>query len=589
MNWRRIVNALPPILLVVDVIIRVLAVVTVPRNRRPTSSMAWLLAIFVAPIPGSLLFAILGSAKLPSDRRAKQREINDHIIGVTAEFDEIEPAVSSPPWFDSVVHLNRSLGSMPLIGGNSVELLTDYRESIASMTRAVAEARQYVHVEFYIFVRDDTTAAFFDALKDAVDRDISVRVLYDHWATIRAPRGRATRRWLRENGIPFEEMLPFHPFRGMWRRPDLRNHRKIVIVDGEVAFTGSQNMVDASYNKPGNIRRGLHWKDLMVRVHGPAALGLNALFVTDWYSETDALPIFDTEVMPPRTGPDAFECQVVPSGPGFDGENNLRLFNALVYNAQEVAFTGSQNMVDASYNKPGNIRRGLHWKDLMVRVHGPAALGLNALFVTDWYSETDALPIFDTEVMPPRTGPDAFECQVVPSGPGFDGENNLRLFNALVYNAQERLIIASPYFVPDDSMLYAITTAAERGVEVQLFACEVADQFLVYHAQRSYYETLLRAGVRIFLYEKPTVLHSKHFTVDDSVAVIGSSNMDMRSFSLNFEVSLMVRGDRFVEKLRVIEADYRSKSHEVTLDAWLTRSPAIQVLDNVARLTAAVQ
>lgn len=487
MNWRRIVNALPPILLVVDVIIRVLAVVTVPRNRRPTSSMAWLLAIFVAPIPGSLLFAILGSAKLPSDRRAKQREINDHIIGVTAEFDEIEPAVSSPPWFDSVVHLNRSLGSMPLIGGNSVELLTDYRESIASMTRAVAEARQYVHVEFYIFVRDDTTAAFFDALKDAVDRDISVRVLYDHWATIRAPRGRATRRWLRENGIPFEEMLPFHPFRGMWRRPDLRNHRKIVIVDGEVAFTGSQNMVDASYNKPGNIRRGLHWKDLMVRVHGPAALGLNALFVTDWYSETDALPIFDTEVMPPRTGPDAFECQVVPSGPGFDGENNLRLFNALVY------------------------------------------------------------------------------------------------------NAQERLIIASPYFVPDDSMLYAITTAAERGVEVQLFACEVADQFLVYHAQRSYYETLLRAGVRIFLYEKPTVLHSKHFTVDDSVAVIGSSNMDMRSFSLNFEVSLMVRGDRFVEKLRVIEADYRSKSHEVTLDAWLTRSPAIQVLDNVARLTAAVQ
>ena len=487
MNWRRIINALPPILLVVDVIIRVLAVVTVPRNRRPTSSMAWLLAIFVAPIPGSLLFAILGSAKLPSDRRAKQREINDHIIGVTAEFDEIEPAVSSPPWFDSVVHLNRSLGSMPLIGGNSVELLTDYRESIASMTRAVAEARQYVHVEFYIFVRDDTTSAFFDALKDAVDRDISVRVLYDHWATIRAPRGRATRRWLRENGIPFEEMLPFHPFRGMWRRPDLRNHRKIVIVDGEVAFTGSQNMVDASYNKPGNIRRGLHWKDLMVRVHGPAALGLNALFVTDWYSETDALPIFDTEVMPPRTGPDAFECQVVPSGPGFDGENNLRLFNALVY------------------------------------------------------------------------------------------------------NAQERLIIVSPYFVPDDSMLYAITTAAERGVEVQLFACEVADQFLVYHAQRSYYETLLRAGVRIFLYEKPTVLHSKHFTVDDSVAVIGSSNMDMRSFSLNFEVSLMVRGDRFVEKLRVIEADYRSKSHEVTLDAWLTRSPAIQVLDNVARLTAAVQ
>jgi cardiolipin synthase len=138
-------------------------------------------------------------------------------------------------------------------------------------------------------------------------------------------------------------------------------------------------------------------------------------------------------------------------------------------------------------------------------------------------------------------------------------------------------------------MLYAITTAAERGVDVQLFACEVADQFMVYHAQRSYYETLLRSGVRIFLYEKPTVLHSKHFTVDDDVAVIGSSNMDMRSFSLNFEVSLMVRGSRFVDQVRLIEDDYRSRSHEVTLAAWLSRPAGLQVLDNIARLTAAVQ
>jgi cardiolipin synthase len=346
-----------------------------------------------------------------------------------------------------------------------------------------------VHVEFYIFARDDTTRAFFDALKAASDRGVTVRVLYDHWATIRNPKGRATRRWLRENDIRFEEMLPFHVFRATWRRPDLRNHRKIVVIDGDVAFTGSQNMVDPSYNKRGNQRRGLQWKDLMVRVDGPGVAGLNALFITDWYSETGELPT-----------------------PGEE---------------------------DPSVEE--------------------------------------------------RAGADAVECQVVPSGPGFEGENNLRLFNALVYGAQERLIIASPYFVPDDSMLYAITTAAERGVDVQLFACEVADQFLVYHAQRSYYEMLLRSGVRIFLYPKPTVLHSKHFTVDDDVAVIGSSNMDMRSFSLNFEVSLMVRGASFVDQLRKIEAGYRAVSREVTLDAWLQRPQVTQVLDNVARLTASVQ
>jgi cardiolipin synthase len=177
----------------------------------------------------------------------------------------------------------------------------------------------------------------------------------------------------------------------------------------------------------------------------------------------------------------------------------------------------------------------------------------------------------------------------VPSGPGFDKENNLRLFNALVYSAQKRLVIVSPYFVPDDSMLYAITTAAERGVEVQLFGCEVADQVVVYHAQRSYYDTLLEAGVRIFLYEKPVVLHAKHFTVDDDVAVVGSSNMDMRSFSLNFEVSLMVRGRDFVTRLRDVENQYRAHSRELTLDEWRTRTAKSQVLDNVARLTATVQ
>jgi cardiolipin synthase len=464
-TWRSILKIFPTIILVVDIIIRIGAVVTVPRNRRPSSAMAWLLAIFISPIPGSLLYILLGSSRLPKDRRDKQREVNAFILDAAGPIGGADPTMAEPAWFGSVVHPH-------------------YEASIQAMTDAVASAQLYVHVEFYILGRDDTTAGFFDALKSAHERGVTVRVLYDHWATMRNPRGRSTRAWLRQSGIPFEEMLPFRPWQGNWRRPDLR---KIVVVDGHVAFTGSQNMIDASYDKRGNIRRGLKWKDLMVRLEGPAALGLDALFVTDWYSET------------------------------------------------------------------GDI------------------------------VETD-----DTRAIA-STSPDSIECQVVPSGPGFEGENNLRLFNALVYGAQERLIIASPYFVPDDSMLYAITTAAERGVDVQLFACAVADQYVVYHAQRSYYETLLRSGVRIFLYDKPTVLHSKHFTVDDDVAVVGSSNMDMRSFSLNFEVSLMVRSARFVDELREIEDSYREKSREITLEQWLARPAIAQALDTVARLTAAVQ
>ncbi len=482
---RPVLKFVPTVLLVVDTIIRIGAVVTVPRNTRPTTAMAWLMAIFVAPIPGSVLFRFFGSPKLPEDRREKQRMVNAYIQDSSEEFGATESAAIEPRWFDSVVELNRNLGGMPLVADNSVTLLPDYVESIAEMTKAVAEAKHFVHVEFYIFTRDKTTMPFFDALAAARERGVDVRVLFDHWATMRNPEGRATRDWLTSTGIPFEQMLPFNPLK---RRPDLRNHRKIVVIDAVLAFTGSQNMVDASYNKRGNIRRGLHWKDLMLRIEGPAAMGLDALFLTDWYSETDETP-------PPD--------------------------------------------------------------DTVLREFAPR--------------------------------PDGLECQVVPSGPGFDGENNLRLFNALVYGAQERLIITSPYFVPDDSMMYAITTAAERGVEVQLFACAVADQFVVFHAQRSYYETLLRAGVRIFLYEEPTVLHSKHFTVDDDVAVVGSSNMDMRSFTLNLEVSLMVRGTDFVRRLREVEDDYRAKSREVTLDTWLARPAIAQVVDTVARLTASLQ
>ena len=166
---------------------------------------------------------------------------------------------------------------------------------------------------------------------------------------------------------------------------------------------------------------------------------------------------------------------------------------------------------------------------------------------------------------------------MIPSGPGFATENNLRAFTTLLYSAQRRLSITSPYFVPDESLLYAITTAAQRGVDVELFVSEAGDQFMVYHAQRSYYEALLRAGVRIYFYPAPAILHSKFFSVDDDVAVLGSSNMDMRSFGLNYEVSLMLLGAEVVAEMRKVEDTYRAMSKELTLEDWLARPRAVGV------------
>ena len=138
-------------------------------------------------------------------------------------------------------------------------------------------------------------------------------------------------------------------------------------------------------------------------------------------------------------------------------------------------------------------------------------------------------------------------------------------------------------------MLLAITTACQRGLQVELFVSEEGDQAMVYHAQRSYYEALLRAGVKIWLYRRPFILHTKSLTIDDETAIIGSSNMDMRSFGLNLEISMLVRGSEFVDQMRTVEDRYRSLSRELTAEEWKKQPLRSTVLDNLARLTSALQ
>jgi cardiolipin synthase len=268
---------------------------------------------------------------------------------------------------------------------------------------------------------------------------------------------------------------------------------------------------------------------------------------------------------------------------------DLRNHRKLLVVDGEVAFVGSQNLIDRSYLKRANVRRGLQWQELMVRLEGPIVGSVNAVFTTDWHSERGEA--WEGEILPgdPADAPTTLECQVVPSGPGFDNENNLRLFNTLIYNARRRVSITSPYFVPDESLLHAVTTAAQRGLDVELFVSEIGDQPLVFHAQRSYYEALLRAGVRIWRYPAPSILHAKHLTIDDEVSVIGSSNMDMRSFDLNMELSLLVSGRDFAQRLGTVQDHYRALSRELTLEEHRRLRLPSRVLDNLARLTSALQ
>lgn len=473
-------------LLVLDLAIRTTAIIVIPRNRRPTAAMAWLLAVFFIPFIGVFLFLLIGNPRLPRARRRKQDQINDYIAQTSEHlhFGTLRP--HAPSWFGPLVEMNQRLGALPLSGDNGAHLISDYQESLDAMAAAIREAKEYVHVEFYILQSDEATDDFFRAMEEVAQRGVEVRVLLDHWANRWKPRYRATIKRLNAMGADWKLMLPVQPLKGKMQRPDLRNHRKLLVVDGKVAFLGSQNVTDSSYNLPKNIKRGLHWVDLMVRIDGPVVLSVNAIFLSDWYSETD-------EVL---------------------------------------------EEIDISH----------------------ADIGSGNL-----------------------------DCQVVPSGPGFEVENNLRLFLGLLYAAKHKIMIVSPYFVPDEALLLAVTAAVDRGVHVELFVSEEGDQAMVYHAQRSYYEFLLKAGVRIWMYRKPYILHTKTLTIDDEVAVIGSSNMDMRSFGLNLEVSMLVRGEEFVTEMRAVEDKYRSLSRELTLEEWMQQPLRSTVLDNLARLTSALQ
>lgn len=473
-----------------NIALRLIALGVIPGNRKPSTGAAWLLLILVVPILGFVIFLFFGRTELGKDRHDRQLRAKARIRERTGALPPAELPEDSAALLPSVVALNDQLGSLPLVENNCVLVIDDYEEVVDLMTQAVTAAQSYVYVEFYIMAWDDLTGPLFSALADAAERGVDVKILFDHIGSRGIPGYQEMIAKLAATPIQWHPMLPIMPLKGRFRRPDLRNHRKILVADGAVGFMGSLNLTERGYNKPKNHRLGRQWVECMVRVHGQIVAELESVFAMDWYAETDDI--------------------------------------------------------------------------LAVEVHRAA-------------------PDSDPDVVA------GVSCQLVPSGPGFVAENNLRLFTTLIYSATQRISITSPYFVPDESLLYAVTTAAQRGIDVELFVSELPDQFMVGHAQASYYRALLESGVRIHLYPAPYILHSKHFSIDDDVAVIGSSNMDMRSFGLNYEISLMMLGPQIVRRMREVEDHYRDLSRELSLDEWISRAPRLRYVDNVMRLTAALQ
>jgi cardiolipin synthase A/B len=448
----------------------------IPRNRKPSSATAWLLLMYIIPIVGIIIFLLIGSPKLSKRRRAMQSTMNETISKAVAdaqtqqEYDALlQPPIA--PLYEPFVALNTHLGGLPAFAGNAVELHFDYPTNIACIAQEIDKAQRYVHMEYFTLSLDEETQPVFAALERVHKRGVKVRVLLDRLGSRPIPTFKKTRKWFMDLGIEHHLVLPLRFFGPNYTRFDLRNHRKIVVIDGQVGFTGSQNMIKRNYFRKDSI----YYDELIAKVTGPVAKQLDATFRTDWYSETGVLLNKDS----------APETELV------------------------------------------------------------------------WLGAGDVL------------------CQVLPSGSGFDNENNLKLFTSLIHAARKRLVITNPYFVPDDSLTTAIVSAA--------------DQFFVSNAEHSYYEDLLSAGVEIYQYNPPILLHTKTISIDDDIAVIGSSNLDMRSFHLNLEVTLICYDSQVVADLRPIEENYIRKSRQLHLQEWKTRSVRNIFFENIARLTSALQ
>jgi cardiolipin synthase len=454
--------------------IRAVLLIVVPFRRTPSAAKGWLLLIFFEPWIGLLFYLLFGQARLARSQRKRMKRLREILAGIDARFRN-HPHIFHPdvgPTLSHAVTLAEKLGHSPILGGNSVEMLPDYNGTFARLAADIDHAQHHVHLLYYIFEDDRVTAPVIEALGRAAARGVVCRVLADAIGSRPGLRTLAPR--LSARGVAIHGMLPVGLVPWRYARIDLRNHRKIAVIDGRIGYTGSQNMVDPEF------KLGFVYEDLVVRVTGPVVLELQQVFIADWFKET---------------------------GEVLGGEAEL----------------------------PD--------------------------------------PLVTGEVA----------AQVLPSGPAFPLQNNQRLFVALIHGARKRVVLTTPYFIPDEPLLHAMQSAALRGVEFHLVVSEHGDKAIVTLAQRSYFEELLETGVRIHLY-KGNLLHAKHLSVDDAVAIVGTSNLDIRSFALNAEVMLMLYDRDLTLQLAAHEERYFASSHLLTKTEWGRRSFARKVCQNLARL-----
>jgi cardiolipin synthase A/B len=445
-------------LVMIALIVRVL----LRPHRDPASRLAWIVVIVVLPFVGIAAYILFGEVNIGRRRVARLREV----LAAMPEFpqplpgDEANLTVDLSSRYAHLFRVGQSITGFEPVGGNRARLLADSNAAIEAIVTDIDAAEDHVHLLFYIWLPDNNGCRVVEALKRAAARGVTCRALADDLGSRTMIR---SKHWkdMREAGVKLAAALPIgnpllRPLRG---RIDLRNHRKIVVIDSRITYCGSQNCADPEFLVKKNFAP---WVDIMARFEGPVAAQNQHLFAADWMASVDE----------------------------------------------------------------------------------------------------DLDPMLTRPVAAPQPG---FPAQVIGTGPTFRFSAMPEVFESLIFQADRELVITTPYYVPNDSMQDAICAAAYRGVAVTMIVPTRNDSRVVAAASRSYYQGLLIAGVK--LYEYPDgLLHAKTLTIDGEVTLIGSANMDRRSFELNYENNILVCDAPFTSAVQQRQQSYLSRSQAVTAD-----------------------
>jgi cardiolipin synthase len=438
MTWP-IVTALATVWVVIS------AGVILLQRRSATATLAWLLVFLFLPVVGLILYRLLGPLRLQRKqlkRRVGRRLIEDAIGAMELLRESGRDQVQ-------VARVPIAMREPPPLHAEAIDLYVDGASAYAALFQAISAARQHVHLEYYIFEPDKIGTRLRDLLIEKARAGVAVRLLVDGTGSSRL--GKRFLKPLRDAGA---EIAWFNPIRLRWirtRRIDFRCHRKIVVCDGVVGFTGGMNVAD---DQSAELSRS-YWRDTHLRIEGAAVVALQRLFVEDWYFATEALPARAGELFSLREGAGTHVVQIIGSGP-----------------------------------------------------------------------DHDQLPIHST-------------------------------YFTVITRATSRVWLTTPYFVPDEAIVAALCTTALRGVDVRLLIPLRGDSRLIDLAARSYVPDLVAAGVKVFEY-LPRFIHAKTIVADDDIAIVGSANLDNRSFRLDFELTAIVYDREMTARLaEAFQADLR--------------------------------